>query len=67
MHIIPVSPATIDIIEILNNGERPNFIEGEPKFFIFRGKDAPREIVDEDGLEDIPDEMTVAKILYADQ
>jgi hypothetical protein len=44
MNIIPIVPATLDIIEVLNGGVRPD-IEVEETFFIFNDKDEPSDIV----------------------
>jgi len=64
MHIIPIAPATLDIIEVLNGGVRPDVV-GEDKFFIYNGKDEPADIVDFDELgECAPEWMTIVKIMY---
>lgn len=64
MNIIPITPATLDIIEVLNGGVRP-VLEDEETFFIFNGKDDPADILTEDGLGEIaPEWMLEIKILY---
>lgn len=64
MNIIPVTPATLDIIEVINGGVRPA-IEAEETFFIFNGKDKPADIVTADGLDEIaPEWMAKITILY---
>ena len=64
MHIIPIVPATLDIIEVLNNGVRPP-VEGGETFFIYNGKDKPADIVTFDELgECAPEWMTQVKIMY---
>lgn len=64
MYIIPVTPATLDIIEALNNGVRPA-LEGEDTVFIFNGKNEPADIVNADTLGEIaPEWMTKITILY---
>lgn len=63
MNIIPITPATIEIIEVLNDGVRPP-IEPET-VFVFNGKGQPGDIVHEDDLGEIaPEWMAVVKILY---
>ena len=44
MYIIPINKATLDLIEVLNNGIRPE-VENDPTFFIWKGKDGIPEIV----------------------
>ena len=65
MHIIPIAPATLDILEVLNNGVRP-VLEHEETFFVYKGKDEPPAIIDRQTLElSFEDEwMTVVKICY---
>jgi hypothetical protein len=64
MNIIPVTPATLDIIEVLNGGVRP-VIEDEETFFIFNGKDEHADIVTSDALGEIaPEWMAKIVILY---
>jgi hypothetical protein len=62
MNIIPITPATLDIIEVLNGGVRPE-LEDEETFFIYH-KDAPAEIVHQDAIEKLPEYWAVIKILY---
>jgi len=66
MNIIPITPATIDLITKLNNGVRPT-LEDEETFYVYRGEDAysaiiTREAFDKDGA--YPEWMTVIKILF---
>jgi hypothetical protein len=64
MHIIPIVPATLDIIEVLNDGVRPE-VEQEETFFVYNGKDEPSEIVTFDKLDETaPEWMTQVKIMY---
>jgi len=44
MHIIPIIPGLLDIIEVLNNGVRPKIEYGET-YFVWYGKDKPSEII----------------------
>lgn len=43
MFAIPITPETLDLLEALNDGVRPE-LENEETFFIFRGMDAPNSI-----------------------
>jgi hypothetical protein len=63
-HIIPIGPATLDIIEVLNDGVRPE-VESEETFFVYNGKGKPADIVTFDELgECSPEWMTAVKILF---
>jgi hypothetical protein len=64
MTIIPITPATLDIIEVLNGGVRPA-IEAEETVFIFNGKNEPADIMTFDELGEIaPEWMAKITILY---
>ena len=66
MNIIPITPATIDLITKLNNGVRPA-LEDEETFYVYRGEDEHAEIISREEHERngvYPDWMTIIKILY---
>lgn len=66
IHIIPIVPATLDIIEVLNNGVRPQ-VEDEETFYVYKGKDEITKIITLAELQSSPeyDEwMTIVKIAY---
>ena len=44
MYVIPVVPATLDLISVLNYGVRPTMME-EPMFFIYSTDGRPAEII----------------------
>jgi hypothetical protein len=49
MHIMPICPATIEMVEVLNNGVRPEIEldrSGNPTYFVFRPEtDLHNEII----------------------
>jgi len=53
MNIIPITPATLDIIEVLNGGVRPE-LESEETFFMYKGQNEPMS----------EEWFTVVKIMY---
>lgn len=66
MNIIPITPATLDIIEVLNGGVRPE-LESEETFFVYKGKDVPSEIITLGENEPMAEEwFAVVKIMYKD-
>jgi hypothetical protein len=52
--VIPIVPATLDLVEVLNDGLRPK-VEAEETFFIFRGKNRPGSINTLEQIERIED------------
>lgn len=44
MYIIPITPETLDLITVLNDGARPVLEEGKT-FYIFQGRNEHAEIV----------------------
>jgi hypothetical protein len=50
MNIIPIEEGTLDLVEKLNNGNRPELKGDLETFFIYNGKDLPHEIVDVDEM-----------------
>jgi hypothetical protein len=64
MYIIPIGPATDEIVKALNGGVAP-VVEGEEKFFVYNEKDKTHDIVAYDELDEIaPEWMTKITILY---
>ena len=63
MNVIPIVPATLDIIEELNGGVRPE-LEDQETFFVYKGKNEHAEIIHRDGFEKLPDYWTIVKVLY---
>jgi hypothetical protein len=64
MNIIPILPATLDIIEVLNGGVRPE-LESEETYFVYKGQEEPPSIITQAELEAIGDVWyTVVKILF---
>jgi hypothetical protein len=67
MNIIPVTPATIDLITKLNDGVRPELETAEETFYVYRGEDKPASIISAEELE-LNEEyqvyMTIIKICY---
>jgi len=65
MNIIPIHPATLDIIEVLNDGVRPSLDTVEDTFFVYKGPDEHAEIVTTADLQKYPEEeWTVIKVLH---
>lgn len=66
--IIPITPATLDIIEVLNGGMRPA-LETEESFFVYSGKDAHAEIITNDEITSryYDENMTVVRIVCLDK
>lgn len=63
MNVIPITPATLDIIEVLNDGVRPA-LETKETFFVYRGADAHSNIITISELNELPEYMTLVKIFY---
>lgn len=64
MNIIPITPATLDIIEVLNGGVRPE-LESEETFFIYKGQNEPPTIITLGENEPMAEEwFTIVKIMY---
>lgn len=48
-YCIPVMPETLDLLEVLNSGVRPNMEEdGTQSFYVYSGKDAHSKIINAD-------------------
>jgi hypothetical protein len=66
MNIIPVIPATLDIIEKLNEGIRPELPE-EEIFYVYNGVGKPAKFISAKELKtssEYPEYMAIVKILY---
>lgn len=64
MNIIPISDATLDIIEVLNGGVRPELQEVDT-FYIWNGPDEHADIITRDELETQYQEfMALVKIAW---
>lgn len=66
LNIIPIVPATIDLITKLNDGARPE-LEDKETFYVYRGEDEHAKIIDRAQLEKVgeyPDWMTIVRIYY---
>jgi hypothetical protein len=67
MNIIPICPQTLDIIEVLNNGERPELPKGEETFFVFSPVEGVNGgIMKKSEMSDWKDYWTVVRVLYFD-
>ncbi len=66
MNIIPIFPSTLDLIEKLNNGVRPELEDDKQTFYVYRGEDTPASIISEEELDsdEYPEFMTAVKVLY---
>lgn len=65
-NIIPITPATIEIITKLNDGVEP-VLESMETFFVYRGENEPSAIIDREELmtsDEYPKWMTVVEIYY---
>lgn len=64
MIIIPITNDTLDMIEILNHGVRPE-LEGFSTYFVFKGKDEPGDIINRTKVEIIiPNMFELTKIFH---
>lgn len=50
MYIIPIDSITLDLIQALNGGVRPE-LEAEATFFVYKGETEPPEIVTRDYIK----------------
>jgi hypothetical protein len=69
-YIIPICEATLDLIEVLNDGVRPQpELDEEPEtFYIYKGKDEHADIITRDQLEAMPQRwIPVIKIMYVNE
>lgn len=64
MYAIPVTPLTLNLVEALNGGIRPE-IEDHPTFFIFNTDANPRKIVPAVDLEELGDMKPVTIRYFA--
>lgn len=63
MNLIPITPATIEMITVLNSGVQPE-MEDKETFFVWHGPEYPAEIIDSDSLNEFPEWWTIVKIGY---
>lgn len=64
--LIPIVPATVDLIEQLNDGVRPEIEDGET-FYVWRGDDKESKIVTRNEVltsDEYPEWMAVTQIFY---
>lgn len=68
MYVIPITPETLDLIEVLNSGVRPDedHIKEEPHFFMWNGSNEHAEIVHHDKVPAVAQAgyWTLFKIYY---
>lgn len=66
MNIIPITPATIDLIQKLNDGVRPNLEDDSNAYFVYRGDSEPSSIISQEELDsdEYPEYMTIVNISY---
>lgn len=66
MNIIPITPATIDLIEKLNDGVRPDLNDESNAYYVYRGEDEHATIISQEELEsdEYPEYMTTITITY---
>jgi len=70
MHIIPITPATLDILEKMNDGVRPELEIHEETFYVYRGEAETAKIITRSELEqspEYPEFMTTTEILYINE
>lgn len=54
MYIIPITPDTLELIEVLNNGVRPE-LEDQETHYVFKGKDEYAEILTRAEVDAMPE------------
>jgi len=66
MNIIPITPATLDLIQKLNDGVRPNLEDDSNAYYVYRGESEPASIISQEELDsdEYPEYMAVISITY---
>jgi hypothetical protein len=66
MNLIPINECTLDMIQALNGGVRPDLEANHENWFAYKGEEEHADIITQEEAEAISEWWTTIKICYLD-